>query len=46
VNPEQFFMVIAGTSFLGFLMVLLLDEPRGTMSEVLPDGTVQVIELE
>lgn len=46
VSPATFFMVIAATAFLGFIMVLLLDEPRGTMAEVLPDGTVQVIELE
>jgi NNP family nitrate/nitrite transporter-like MFS transporter len=46
VEPTQFFMFIAATSFVGFLMCLFLDEPRGTMSEVLPDGTVQVIELQ
>jgi NNP family nitrate/nitrite transporter-like MFS transporter len=46
VDPNEFFIVIALTAFVGFLMVLFLDEPRGTMSEVLPDGTVQVIEVE
>ena len=46
VTPQVFFFVIAGAAFLGFITVLFLDEPQGAMAEVLPDGTVQMIEVE
>ncbi len=46
VSPQIFFFVIAGAAFLGFITVLFLDEPQGSMAEILPDGTVQMIEVE
>jgi len=47
VSPQIFFMVIAGAAIVTWLAVsLLLEEPRGHMHEVLPDGTVQMIEVE
>ncbi len=46
VDSQTFFLVIAGAAFLGFISVLFLEEPKGSMAEVLPDGTVQLIEVE
>jgi len=45
VTPQIFFLVIAGTAIVTLLAVLFLDEPEGSMVEVLPDGTVQMIEI-
>lgn len=46
VSPQIFFIVIAISAVLTLSMVLLfLEEPEGHMSEVLPDGTVQMIEV-
>jgi NNP family nitrate/nitrite transporter-like MFS transporter len=46
VSPQIFFLVIAGVAMLTLLAVFfLLEEPRGHMHEVLPDGTVQMIEV-
>jgi NNP family nitrate/nitrite transporter-like MFS transporter len=45
VEPQFFFLVIAGTALLTLLAVSCLDEPKGAMAEVLPDGTVQLIEV-
>jgi NNP family nitrate/nitrite transporter-like MFS transporter len=45
VAPSTFFLVIAGSALLCIGFVLFLDEPQGTMTEVLPDGTVQLIEV-
>jgi len=46
VSPQIFFMVIAGAAVLTLIIVaLFLDEPEGHMAEVLPDGTVQMIEV-
>jgi len=45
VSPEIFFLVIAGAAAFVFLAsVVFLKEPSDKMTEVLPDGTVQVIE--
>ena len=45
VAPEIFFLVIGAAATLVFLAtVLILKEPSNKMTEVLPDGTVQVIE--
>jgi len=47
VSPQIFFFTIAGAAVITFLAVaLFLDEPKGHMAEVLPDGTVQMIEVE
>jgi NNP family nitrate/nitrite transporter-like MFS transporter len=46
VAPQVFFMVIAGAAVVTLVIVaLFLDEPEGHMAEVLPDGTVQMIEV-
>jgi len=45
VSPEVFFLVIAGAASLVFLATaFVLKEPSSTMTEILPDGTVQIIE--
>lgn len=44
-SPAIFFTVIAAAALLGIAAVLFLDEPDAEAVEVLPDGTVQVIEL-
>jgi len=45
VTPQLFFMVIAGTAFITVITVYFLDEPKGKMAEILPDGTVEMIEI-
>ncbi len=45
VSPQIFFLVIAGFALLGIAASLFLDEPKGQMAEVLPDGTVQMIDV-
>jgi len=46
VSPQNFFLVIAGAAMLTLLAVFFfLEEPRGHMHEILPDGTVQMIEV-
>ena len=47
VSPNIFFLTIAGTGVLTLLAVLIfLKEPKGQMAETLPDGTVQLIDVE
>ncbi len=46
VNYHTFFWVIAASSFVGLLAVFLLQEPKGTMAEVLPCGRIELIKLE
>ena len=46
VSPQLFFMVIGASSILALIVVIIfLEEPQGHMTEVLPDGTVQLIEV-
>ncbi len=46
VSPQIFFMVIVAAAILILCLVsLFLEEPEGHMAEVLPDGTVQMIEV-
>ncbi len=45
VDYSTFFMVIAISALVVFFIAMLLDEPKGTITEVLPDGTVQMIEV-
>lgn len=46
VSPQIFFMVIAAAALVTLVAVaLFLEEPAGHMAEVLPDGTVQMIEV-
>lgn len=45
VDYQTFFMVIAATAALGFLALLLMEEPKGQMAEVMPDGSVTMIDV-
>ncbi|WP_020683462.1 NarK family nitrate/nitrite MFS transporter [Marinobacterium rhizophilum] len=45
VSYQTFFMVIAATAVLGFVALLLLEEPRGHMAEVNADGSVELINV-
>jgi len=44
-SPSTFFLVIAGAAACCFVILQFLDEPQGHMAEVLPDGTVELIEV-
>ncbi|WP_299180158.1 NarK family nitrate/nitrite MFS transporter [uncultured Neptuniibacter sp.] len=46
VDYSTFFLVIAASAAVVFLMVQFMDEPSGKMAEILPDGTVQLIDVE
>ena len=45
VSPQIFFLVIAGAAVLAFIAVQFLEEPKGQIAEVLPDGTVHMINV-
>jgi NNP family nitrate/nitrite transporter-like MFS transporter len=46
VAPQVFFLVIAAAAIVTLTAVaLFLEEPEGHMTEVLPDGTVEIIEV-
>ena len=45
VDASTFFMVISGAAIICFGLVQFLEEPAGHMHEVLPDGTVEMIEV-
>ncbi|WP_111978920.1 NarK family nitrate/nitrite MFS transporter [Algibacillus agarilyticus] len=45
VDASTFFLVISCTAVLGFLTLLLMEEPSGHMTEVREDGTVELIEV-
>ncbi|WP_045861296.1 NarK family nitrate/nitrite MFS transporter [Teredinibacter purpureus] len=45
VDASTFFLIIGGCAAVIFVIVQFLEEPEGHMTEVLPDGTVQKIEL-
>ena len=45
VTPQVFFLVIALAAVITTIAVMFIDEPEGSMTEVLPDGTVQLIEV-
>ncbi len=45
VSYQTFFLVIAGTAVLGFLALLLLEEPKGQIAETMPDGSVTMIDV-
>ncbi|WP_346837350.1 NarK family nitrate/nitrite MFS transporter [Microbulbifer sp. SAOS-129_SWC] len=42
---QTFFLVIAATALVGFAALLLMEEPEGQMAEVLPDGSVSLIDV-
>lgn len=45
VAPEVFFLVIAACAGVVLIAVQLMEEPKGAMAEVLPDGTVEMIDV-
>lgn len=45
VSPSIFFLTIAGGIAFAACCALFLDEPTGKMAEVMPDGTVQLIDV-
>lgn len=45
VDPSMFFMVIAVAAIVCLVAVQFLEEPEGHTAEVLPDGTVQMIDV-
>lgn len=45
VSAQTFFWFIAATAVITLVAVQFMDEPRGQMAEVLPDGTVQMIDV-
>ncbi len=45
MDSSSFFMIIAGSAVVCFFIVQFLEEPEGQMSEILPDGTVQLINV-
>jgi MFS transporter, NNP family, nitrate/nitrite transporter len=45
VDYNTFFLVIAGTAVIGFIAILLMEEPRGHMAEINEDGTVELIDV-
>ena len=45
VTTTTFFLVIALTAVVTLIAVQFMDEPKGQMAEILPDGTVQMIDV-
>ncbi len=45
VSAQTFFLVIASTAVVTLIAVQFMDEPQGQMAEILPDGTVQMIDV-
>ncbi|MCX4025770.1 NarK family nitrate/nitrite MFS transporter [Endozoicomonas sp. SM1973] len=45
VDYASFFMVIAGTALVGFIILLWMDEPAGQIAEINEDGTVELINV-
>jgi MFS transporter, NNP family, nitrate/nitrite transporter len=45
VDASTFFLVIAGSAAVCFIIIQFLREPEGQLREVLPDGTVQMIDV-
>ncbi|WP_461517481.1 NarK family nitrate/nitrite MFS transporter [Porticoccus sp.] len=45
VDAHTFFLIIAASAIAVFLLAQMLTEPSGHTTEVLPDGTVQLIEV-
>lgn len=45
VEPSIFFLVISATAIVTLIAVQFLDEPSGQTAEIMPDGTVQMIDV-
>lgn len=45
VSYSTFFFVIAASALVGLVAIVFLDNPKGHITEVLPDGTVHTIDV-
>ena len=45
VDYSTFFLVICASAAVGFIACLFLDEPKGQIAEVMPDGSVHMIDV-
>jgi len=45
VDPSTFFLVIASAAIVTLAAVQFLDEPEGQTAEIMPDGSVQMIDV-
>ncbi len=45
VDYSTFFMVIGCSALVVFFIAMMMDEPQGQITEVLPDGTVHMIDV-
>ena len=45
VEYQTFFLVIAATAVLGFATLLLMEEPKGKITEVNEDGSITLIDV-
>ncbi len=45
VEPSTFFLVIACSAIATLIAVQFIDEPKGQTAEIMPDGTVQMIDV-
>ena len=45
VEPSTFFLVIAGSAIAVLVAVQFLEEPKGQTAEIMPDGSVQMIDV-
>ena len=45
VDYSTFFMLIGASALIVFAIAMMLEEPKGQISEVLPDGTVHMIDV-
>ncbi len=45
VSPPSFFLIIASSSVVGIIICFFLAEPKGHITEVAEDGSVQLIEV-
>jgi len=45
VSPQMFFMMIGSSALIVLIAVQFIDEPKGHMAEIQPDGTVEMIEI-
>lgn len=46
VSYSVFFWVIAVSAFVGLMMLFFMKEPKGSMAEILPDGSVELIKVD
>ena len=45
VDPSTFFMVISASAIATLVAIQFIDEPSGQTAEIMPDGTVQMIDV-